>query len=167
MTTLQLLESMEKELKKVFSGMLFRRPSGEMGEIHVFQQDFPLKYVTDYFDGEQEEVDPDEDLFPYCVIRAESGEIEGNPQKVRMTLSFGICNRGMRNDGEIRILNLIERVSQRFISNRILDDRFVLDYETPIKWTLDQENNSYPYYFGMMEMTWNRPTIGNEEDIYA
>ncbi len=32
MTTLQLLESMEKELKKVFSGMLFRRPSGEMEE---------------------------------------------------------------------------------------------------------------------------------------
>ena len=53
MTTLQLLESMEKELKKVFSGMLFRRPSGKMVEIHVFQQDFPLKYVTDYFDGEQ------------------------------------------------------------------------------------------------------------------
>lgn len=48
-----------------------------------------------------------------------------------MTLSFGICNRGMRNDGEIRILNLIERVSQRFISNRILDDRFVLTMRHP------------------------------------
>ena len=120
---LEFLECMAEELKKLFEGMVFERPSGGTIGMHIFKQDFPIRKYSDEYDEEQE--DEEDAFFPYCVIRVEDGIAEQN-QTVDITLSFGICERSEENNGELRILNLIGRVCKRFLNDRIIGGKFRL-----------------------------------------
>ena len=162
---LEFLECMAEELKKLFEGMVFERPSGGTIGMHIFKQDFPIRKYSDEFDEEQE--DEEDAFFPYCVIRVEDGIAEQN-QTVDITLSFGICERSEENNGELRILNLIGRVCKRFLNDRIIGGKFRLSYDSPIKWGLPSKEagNTYPYFYGLMEMTWNS-FFEVEEDRYV
>lgn len=162
MVVLEFMDCMEEELKPVFAGMVFQNSLGKGAGVHIFKQDFPIRRFQA---GTEEEMQED-DWFPYCVIRAESG-ISGSVQNMDITLTFGICERGDGNNGELRILNLIERVSQHFLNNRVIGGKFRLDYDVPIRWGLPTDKeNTYPYFYGLMEMTWNS-FYDVKEDDYA
>lgn len=162
-TIIGLLDSMEKELGELFAGMLFPSVSGEMTGIHIWKQDIPLRHIDQ--EAAVREV-CEEDIFPYCAIRAAAGEILCNPQTVLLSLTFGLYDNSVKNDGSIRILNLIERVSQRFLESHILDERYILSRTKPIKWEL-AKGDTFPFYYGVMEMEWERPSRTEREDDYA
>lgn len=151
MAVLEFLDCMEAELNKIFAGMVFKNSAGKETGVHVFKQDFPIRRFQA---GAEEEMQED-DLFPYCVIRAENGA-NGNFQSMGITLTFGICEREESNSGELRILNMIERVSQHFLNDRVIGGKFRLNYDNPIRWGLPtKEEDTYPYFYGLMEMTWD------------
>lgn len=148
---MEFLDCMEAELNKIFAGMVFKNSAGKETGVHVFKQDFPIRRFQA---GAEEEMQED-DLFPYCVIRAENGT-NGNFQSMGITLTFGICEREESNSGELRILNLIERVSQHFLNDRVIGGKFRLNYDNPIRWGLPtKEEDTYPYFYGLVEMTWD------------
>lgn len=150
MVILEFLDCMELALNQIFDGMVFSNSTGKTSGMHVFKQDFPIRRF--HADIEEETED---DFFPYCVIRAENGTA-GMSQNVDITLTFGICERGEDNNGELRILNLIERVSQHFLNDRVIGEKFRLNYDAPIRWGLPTEKeDTYPYFYGLMEMTWD------------
>lgn len=159
---LEFLECMAAELKRLFEGMVFEKASGGTTGMHIFKQDFPIRKYSD-----EEQEDEEDAFFPYCVIRVEDGIAEQN-QTVDITLSFGICERSEENNGELRILNLIGRVCKRFLNDRIIGGKFRLSYDSPIKWGLPSKEagNTYPYFYGLMEMTWNS-FFEVEEDRYV
>lgn len=160
MVVVEFLDCMEVELCRLFDGMVFENSSGGEAGMHIFKQDFPIRKFN--ADEKQE----DDDYFPYCVVRAENGT-SGSHQTVGITLTFGICERGEGNNGELRILNLIERVSQRFLNERTIGGKFRLSYEEPIRWGLPKdEENTYPYFYGLLEMTWES-FYDETEDRYA
>lgn len=151
MVVLEFLDCIEMELNRIFEGMIFENSSGKKSSMHVFKQDYPIRKFN--ADGEDEE--DEDDVFPYCLVRVENGT-SGSIQAVDITLTFGICERSEENNGEIRILNLIERVCQYFLNKRVIGEKFRLDYNIPIRWGLPTEKeNTYPYFYGLMEMTWN------------
>lgn len=159
MVVLEFLDCMEAELNRLFEGMVFDNSSGEKSGMHVFKQDFPIRKFT--IDEESKGKD---DLFPYCLIRAENGT-SGSCQTVDITLTFGICEKYEENNGEIRVLNLIERVSQRFLNDRVVGGKFRLDHDIPIRWGLPTEKeDTYPYFYGLMEMTWVSFFEAREDD---
>jgi len=156
MVVVEFMDCMEEELKKLFDGMLFKNSSGETSKMHIFKQNFPVRK----FSADEEE---DDELFPYCVIRATDGTA-GEYQTVDITLTFGICEREPENNGELRIMNLIERVCQRFLNDRVIGGKFRLDYDVPIKWGLPtEEENIYPYFYGLLEMTWDTFFVRRED----
>lgn len=160
MVVLEFMDCMEAELNRIFEGMVFKNSLGKETGVHVFKQDFPIRRFQA---GEEEETQED-DFFPYCVIRAENGT-NGNFQSTDITLTFGICERDENNSGEIRILNLIERVSQYFLNNRVIGGKFRLNYDSPIRWGLPtKEEDTYPYFYGLMEMTWDSFYEVKEDD---
>lgn len=162
MIVLEFLDCMETELKGLFAGMVFEKPSGGTAGMHIFKQDFPIRKYSD------EEPESDDDaFFPYCAIRVNDGT-SGQHQTVDITLTFGICERSEENNGELRILNLIERVCQRFLNDRVLGGKFRLSYDVPIRWGLPtkEEGSTYPYFYGMVEMTWDS-FFEAREDRYA
>lgn len=68
MIVLEFLDCMEMELKELFAGMVFEKPSGGTAGIHIFKQDFPIRKYSD------EEPESDDDaFFPYCAIRVDDG----------------------------------------------------------------------------------------------
>ncbi len=161
MIVLEFLDCMETELKKLFEGMVFEKSSGGTTGMHIFKQDFPIRKYSD-----EEPENDDDAFFPYCVIRVEDGT-SGQHQTVDITLTFGICERSGENNGELRILNLIERVCQRFLNDRILGEKFRLSYDIPINWGLPtKEGSTYPYFYGLIEMRWDS-FFEAREDRYA
>lgn len=151
MVVLEFMDGMEKELNRVFDGMAFQNSSGKKTGVHVFKQDFPIRR----FQAGEETQEQEDDYFPYCLIRVEDGT-NGSYQSMDITLTLGICEKEESNSGELRILNLIERISQHFLNNRIVGGKFRLNYDNQIRWGLPRkEEDTYPYFYGLMEMTWD------------
>lgn len=160
MVILEFMDCMEEELAQVFEGMVFDNSYDQKSGMHIFKQDFPIRKFKADIENEMHE----ENLYPYCLVRAENGTL-GNLQTVDITLTFGICERDDKNNGEIRVLNLIERVSQHFLNKRVIGEKFRLDYEIPIRWGMPtKEENTYPYFYGLMEMTWDSFYEEKEDD---
>ena len=144
MVALEFLDCMEAELRKLFEGMVFDNSTGGKAEMHLFKQDFPIR-----------------------KFRAEDGT-SATLQTIDIVLTFGIYEKSEENNGELRILNLIERVCQRFLNDRVIGGKFRLDYDAPIRWGLpkDDEKSTYPYFYGMVEMTWDS-FFETKEDRYV
>jgi len=159
MVAVEFLDCMEAELDGLFSGMVFDNSTGGKSGMHVIKQDFPIRK----FRADEEETD----LFPYCIIRVEDGTA-ASLQTVDIALTFGIYEKGEENNGELRILNLIERLCQHFLNNRVIGGKFRLSYDTPIRWGLpkEDEEDTYPYFYGLVEMTWES-FFDTEEDRYV
>lgn len=161
MVVIEFLDCMETELNKIFEGMVFCNSTGGKSGMHVLKQDFPIRK----FSADKEE-EKKQDLFPYCLIRVEDGT-SASLQTVDITLTLGIYEKNEENNGELRILNLIERICQRFLNDRVIGGKFRLDYEATIRWGLPKgEENTYPYFYGFMEMTWDS-FFEAKEDRYA
>ncbi len=161
MVVIEFLDYMETELNKIFEGMVFENSTGGKSGVHVLKQDFPIRK----FSADKED-EKNQDLFPYCLIRVEDGTF-ASLQTVDITLTLGIYEKNEENNGELRILNLIERICQHFLNDRVIGGKFRLDYEAPIRWGLPKgEENTYPYFYGFMEMTWNS-FFEAKEDRYA
>lgn len=165
MVVLEFLDCMETELNKLFEGMVFDNSTGGKSGMHVLKQDFPIrKYKVD--EKKADEKKKEIDLFPYCIIRVEDGTA-ASLQTVDIAITIGICEKGEENNGELRILNLIERVCQRFLNDRVIGGKFRLDYDVPIRWGLPKdEKSTYPYFYGLIEMTWDS-FFETEEDRYV
>lgn len=165
MVVLEFLDGMVADLSRLFAGMVFEDSSGGKSGMHIFKQDFPIRKFSIQGKDKKDE----DDLYPYCVIRAENGTngTSESLQTIDITLTFGICERSEENNGELRVLNLIERVSQHFLNERVIGGKFRLDYNVPIRWGLPTEKeNTYPYFYGLMEMTWDS-FFETGEDRYA
>lgn len=63
-------------------------------------------------------------------------------------------------------MNIFERVTERFIREPLLNDRYSLNEEEGIDWAVNDED-WYPYYVGAMEMTWDTFFVTRKEDKYA
>lgn len=160
MVVLEFLDHMEEELHGIFAGMVFDDSSGGKSGMHIFKQDFPIRK----FRADEENEMRSDDPYPYCLIRVENGT-SGNLQTVDIALTFGIYENGEENNGELRVLNLIERVGQHFLDKRVIGEKFQLDYGIPIRWGLPTaEENTYPYFYGLIEMTWNSFYEAKEDD---
>ena len=148
-------QALKKELEEITKDMLFQQPqSEELARLHVFGQSLPVPskkhteedmYETiEYVDGEEEAA-----VFqcPWCLVKIDGGHITGvnEPQEIGIVICFGIYNKESDNQGHVEIVNLIQRVYERFATNPILDKKYVCQGE--FEWQL-QEEDTYPYFFG-------------------
>lgn len=161
MVAIELQRALGKEIKKITKGMLLKNVTQEETEIHVFYQMLPKKEISR---GEERQKGIKEP-FPYCIVRVLEGEIESLdvPQTVKILLLFGVFEEDKQGQGHEVILNLIQRVQERFYKNPILANTFVM--KNHMEWSL-QEEDTYPYYYGGVLTTWDTPVIRREEIGY-
>ena len=88
------------------------------------------------------------------------GDLEDNDAGVKLILIFGIYDDNQDAQGHKTILNLIQKIHERFFKNPILANKYTMI--PGIKWTL-QDDDTYPYYFGGVEMNWSILTVSQEE----
>ena len=164
MTVYQLLKDLAEEIEAVLADMIFKDPKGKMEHMRAFPQALPKREqnvkIGDLLPDDEED---DEDPYPYCVVRAESGNIGIGAQKVKVLLIFGIFNDDIKNQGQTELLNVIHRVTERFIKNPVLKDMYRLDLDAGMYWILDDEDR-FPYFAGGVGMTWDTFFVEKEDD---
>lgn len=165
MTIYQLQKDLAEEIEKIMSGMVFKNPQGEPAQMKAYLQNLPKREQT-VSPGNLMPEDEDEDPYPFCIVRMESGGVYSGAQRAQIILVFGIFDDNMDNLGHQALLNMIHRVAEHFIKNSVLKDMHQMDVEKGINWILDDEER-YPYYIGGLEMTWDTCFVERGEDRYA
>lgn len=170
-----LQDALVHELDQLFAGDIFKNPRNEGQKLKAYSQWLP---VPDAAKMSEEDIDPalieeglgitnqisESQFFPYVIVRVEGGEIEEAEasQKIDVTLLFGSWDDNRDNQGNKTILHMIQKVYERFSKNPILDN----EYEClgKMKWVV-QDEDSWPYYFGGMELKFETIAI-RREDMY-
>lgn len=166
MTTMLLQEELEKEVERVLKDIICKSVKGELTHIKAFAQNLPKK-VQNVSAGQ---VNPkkDDDPYPFCVIELEGGSVSipESMQEVSVTFTFGIYDDDVQCQGHKVILTMIQRITERFIKNPVLNGKYRMNHNVGVTWVLDNKDR-YPYYFGAMEMTFSTFFTGREGDRYA
>lgn len=164
-----LQDSLAAELGGIFKGFRLKDPRGNQSGINIFRQNLPVPESMG-----QENIPPEmlenglaeditaEDPYPYIIVKIEDGEIkdEASAQTVNTILQIGVFEDDFRKQGHKDVLNIIADIYGRFARCPVLDGRYTLQY--PILWTL-QEEESYPYYYGGMYLSWETAALRRED----
>jgi hypothetical protein len=153
MVALELQIELAKEIEVITKDIVLHDPNGEVEQLKAFKQSLPIK--TD---------DESEDPYPYCIVRLMSGLTPDamSAQEVKIILILGIYDDGVDAQGHQSILNIIQRIQERFFKNPVLANQFIMQQK--YEWTL-QDDDSYPYYFGGIEVAWTTSSIRREDDL--
>lgn len=148
------------EIQKITEGMLFMHPEDETPvPMEVFCQGLPIperialenswEESVEYQEGGEEQA-----AFrcPWCLVRIGGGKVASvnGPQQVEVAVGFGIYNPSPENRGHEELLNLIQRVYERFATDPLLDGQYTCSGE--FEWEL-QDEDTWPYFFGAIGMT--------------
>lgn len=168
MTAYALQKDLEEEIEEILKDIILKDVDGGTTKLKAFSQELPKRMQEVKGDEVMPEEDPEEDPYPYCVVRVASGNMDMvlGAQQVETVLVFGIFDDDAGRQGHLVIMNMIHKIAQRFTKNPVLKDRYRLNGDVGISWVLDEEDR-YPYYFGAMEMTWDTFFVRREEDRYV
>lgn len=167
-----LQDDLVDELRKIFDGFRLKSPLGGLSEINVFPQALPIPApVTPPESAEQElleeglvDTDPAkvEDPYPYAIVRIEDGKIEAidGDQSVAVLIILGVYDESLENQGHKDVLNMIQKIYERFAKNAILAGKYECLH--PIEWTL-QDEESFPYFIGGMALKFGTLPIRRED----
>lgn len=156
-TPLFALKALVKEVQSITEEMRFHSPGKiELAPVSVFEQSLPIPERIDtplenedYQTIDYQEEAEEEGIFkcPWCVVKLENGSIPGinEMQEVTFAICFGIFNDSLENNGHMEIMNLIQRVYERFSVDPILDGQYTCT--GAFEWAV-QDEDTYPYYFG-------------------
>nr|DAO39080.1 MAG TPA: tail completion protein [Caudoviricetes sp.] len=158
MTVRNLQKELMKDIGNIFEKDLFKDSLGKYVSLNIYAQNLPIR---------EDEDAPDP--VPYIVVRVLDGKVKGwvEAQEVQVMLIFGCFDDNVNNDGHEILLELIQKIEERFLKNPILSKQFMFlnDEQHPFEWAL-QEEESFPYAFGAISMSFRTPTI-RKEDKYT
>lgn len=157
MTIGTFLTDMCDEISLLFSEWKFKDEGGEFQKFSVFEQALPVSQGED-----------DPEPFPYIVVRVEDGGTTSpaKPETARVIFTIGICDESLDNQGHKDVLNVIDRIRQRFEGNQLLKKKYMRlqSEEYPIHWAMP-DDDTYPFFFGALEMFFAIPKINTEDSL--
>lgn len=140
-----LQDALVADLRELFKNRRYKKPDGEPAALSVFAQNLPKR-----------ESENDDDPFPYIIARIDSGGIENQtePHKVSIFLLIGIYDDEAENQGHRAVLEVMEVIQQHYEETPLLDGQYV--FTDPFHWAL-QDEESYPFFFGGVEINFHLP----------
>ena len=115
-----------------------------------------------------EDAPPDEaELFPYFITRVDTVKYQDEQaegaNRAHVMIAFAIYDEDTEYKGYYTLTAVMERVIQRFQTDPVLD-AFWCERQMGAAY---QEDDTYPQFFGALEMIWNLPDMAvdpvNEE----
>lgn len=159
MTAFELQDDLIEELQFIFAGTQLDSPKFDnegktvVTGINLFAQSLPIR-----------EDDEEEDPYPYIIVRIDSGDMkEGSAHLVKIRILIGIFDESNDTNGHKDVLNVIQKIYERFARNPVLANKYVMqdNSENPFTWVL-QDEDTHPYYFGAIEIIWETRAIRRE-----
>lgn len=152
MTPLELQDGLVDEISRILDGHTYKTPDGERISINVFAQNIPMN-----------ETDDENDPIPYIIVRLNSGEDEGGRDSINtvsIVVIVGIWDDAMDSQGHRDVMNIIQKIYQRFHEKPDLNRKAV--YAGDFRWAI-QEDSYYPYSFGACHMKFHIAAVRRED----
>lgn len=120
--------------------------------------------------SQSDEDDPAQ-YFPYFIVRIDTGKTEGDDDcwHISTDIILGVYDMGIDLStekteklitGHENILIMIQRIVDRFAWNPLFNKKYRADQN--IQWAVG-EDDTYPFYFGAVAITFSVPKIGRKE----
>lgn len=153
MTATILQEQLCEEIRSIFQQSRFKDSTGKHVELNVFEQNLPIR-------EDDEEPDP----VPYVIVRMSEGTTKSDEEshEVIVELLIGYFDDNPQNNGHKGVLEIIQKIYERFAKNPMLANRFI--FKEPFEWAM-QDEESFPYYFGAASMTFTTAAIRKEDPL--
>lgn len=152
MTPIELIEELAKELESIFKGQNYKSSSGEYVPLNIYEHALPIN-----------ETDDDPDRIPYLIVRLNSGKDPGTRDSnntVKLVIIIGIWDNSLNQQGYRDVLNIIQKIYERFQKNPNLNNKAVYDGE--FDWLL-QEDDYNPFFFGACSLKFSIAAIRRED----
>lgn len=153
MTPIDLQDALVAEIKVLFSEERFQNVHGDMVELNVYPQSLPIKKSRD-----------DDEHFPYCIVRVTDGKTQDEigPASCSVLIVFGLYDESSDNQGYRDILHTLRALETHLFRKRIIADRFRIEY--PFDWSVYDDEDMAPFYFGGVQTNWTLPAVRQEVD---
>ena len=144
MTARDLQVRLQQDLTELFKDGRYKTPDGKMEPVHVFRQNLP-----------QRKSEEDEDPFPYIIVALDSGGVKDQmtAHKIAVVFRIGIYDDDLTNQGHASVLAIMETMQQHYEESNTLGPFAFNDDGDGFAWAL-QDEQSWPYFFGAVGMTW-------------
>lgn len=158
-TPVDLQDAIISELNDLFIGDTFKDTDGGQKKLSVYPQDLPVPEANDDSDASFVSV-------PYAIVRISQGEIPEVNASAETDIVIVICVYDDANNKQAYrdVLHIINKIQQRFLTNPNIGN---FRFTTPFEWALQDDNETYPFYFGAIKMTFEAATAFVVEDNYA
>jgi hypothetical protein len=107
-------------------------------------------------------------VYPAIIINARRGTQTEESEIVTVEIMVGAFDDTLDQQGYRDITNLIQRLKDRFREIDIIRERFPV--RMPLKWEINRKlgagglDNSYPYFFGEMQINFELPVMITQYD---
>lgn len=132
--------------------------SGERRNLRIFKQDLPVP------SGNDDDVDQDSLQAPYIIVRISNGNFESwtDLHHVSVILVMCIVDETTDRQGYRDLLSIIQKIYRRMAAWPHINN---FTCEVPIEWALQDEIETYPYYYGAMQLTFGLPGVRQEDPL--
>lgn len=158
MDILHFQKALMAEVENILKDIITINPDGERHiGVNVYKQFLP-KVVNDDEDVSQ--------FFPYAIVRVDESNTPDDftPWLTTVDILFGVYDADEYMGGHDHITIMIQRVVNRFSQEALLDKKYRC--ESAMDWAI-QDEDTFPYFFGLVQLKFNLPKIGRSEPIYG
>ena len=157
MTPLVLYDDLIAEVEDILKDVVTKNTAGE-DVVGVKGYKYRLPLIT--ADDEDES-----QFFPYFIVRLSGGKTEDDdsPWLVTADILLGVCENDKDVPGHEHIMVMIQRITDRFVAEPLLNKKFRAEQD--IEWAV-QDEDTYPFYFGGVEIKFIVPKIGRRIPDY-
>lgn len=152
-----------KEIESLLSDMEFKKTDGQIVHgVTGYEQNLPQ--ITE----DEEDIS---EFFPFALVKIAPGwstKDDEDTWHATVDIIFGIFDEDTRSAAYETLVNMIEKVTNRFNYEHLLDGSYRAE---PAMTTEIQDDQPYPYSYGGVEMTFTLPKIERrvvfDESYYA
>lgn len=163
MIATELQDDLIEELKNVLKNELFKneyydpdnKSSSEYIPLNFFAQSLPI---------ESSREDEEDTHFPYVIVKLDNGTVPDadSPHEVKVVIVIGLYDNDNKNQGHRDVLHIISMIYERFAKQPMLIHKYVA--KESFNWAL-QDEETHPYYFGGIELSFDIPAIKKEDEF--
>lgn len=157
MTPLELYDDLVTEVENILRDVVTKNTVGE-SVVGVKGYKYRLPLIT--ADDEDES-----QFFPYFIVRLSEGKTEDDdsPWLITADILLGVCENDKDVPGHEHIMVMIQRITDHFAAEPLLNHKFRA--EQNMEWAV-QDEDTYPFYFGGVEIKFRVPKIGRRIPDY-
>lgn len=163
MTVNNLQTALIKDIESTLENIPLQGASGQIKRIKAYPQALPIVEARLGWAEESVPESSEDEVFPYAVIRIMGASSQDDQEQATVYIMFGIFNDNREMTGYYDLLNVIETVVNRYRTNTVVGE-FYCERKMSVE---IQQDDSYPYFFGGIEMTWNLPQLQMEGEYYG